>query len=122
METSFTVQEAYQAYVTTHLKAQSNPEKTPAVEVYQAYREYVRAFQTGQEALEKICAEATEANEKEAQRAKEEVTAKWQAAFNDYIQAIQKSWADAKPDAIGARALAAIGHSMIGASTSASSI
>ncbi|MEK6283032.1 MAG: hypothetical protein AABN95_21955 [Acidobacteriota bacterium] len=112
-------QEAYHNYLTVHNKSQKDPDKTSAAEVYQAYRDYVKAYQAGQETTQKVHAEAEHACRKEIEQCQENVHAKWRSAFGDYVRALQNGWSEVEPEAISATTLAALGQSIIAATTSA---
>jgi hypothetical protein len=112
-------QEAYHNYLTVYNKSQKDPDKTSAAEVYQAYRDYVKAYQAGQETTQRVHAEAEQACRQAIEQCQENVHAKWRAAFADYVRAIQRGWSDVEPEAISATTLAALGQSMIAATTSA---
>lgn len=121
VEAYLLTQEAYHAYLTAHQKSQTNPDKTSLADVHQAYREYANAFQVSQEAVERACAEADRTNQQETGRAQEEIAAKWEAAFQDYVRATQKIWSEVETQNVTAATIAMIGGTMIAASTSASS-
>ena len=112
-------QEAYHNYLTVFHKSQKDADQTSAAEVYQAYRDYVKVYQAGQERTQKVYAEAEQAWRKEIEQCQDDVHAKWHAAFTNYVRAIQKGWSEVEADAVSATSLAALGQGIIAATTSA---
>ena len=114
-------QEAYHNYLTLHEKSQRDPNEVPVAEVSQAYRDYVKVFETGQAETQKAITDAQQKCLDEVEKCQDDVHTKWREAFRDYVLNLQKSWGNVDPDTVNAATLAAMGHSIIAASCSAAS-
>ena len=114
-------QEAYHNYLNLHERSQKDPNEVPVAEVSQAYRDYVKVFETGQAATQKAAADAEQACRDEVEKCQADVHEKWRSAFRDYVLNLQKSWNNLDPDTVNAATLAAMGQSIIAASCSAAS-
>jgi hypothetical protein len=113
--------EAYLEYLTAYQKFQVDPEETPAAKVYRAEFNYREAHQNAVVKAQRISEDCRQAYIRETRRIHDDVCAAWQAAFADYVRALQAALMNIDSDMIEAATLNAIGQSMTLAAMSAQS-
>jgi hypothetical protein len=120
-DNSKVARDAYLEYVKEFHRAQVDPEAAAGTDLYRAQSEYQEANQAAAQATQEAVNAANQAYAEEMQAIQNELQARWEAAYADYVEALHESFTSADPATFDAATLNAIAQTMMYAAASATS-